>query len=135
MSSAAVALIVYACWTLLLVTSIGLLRSGVYMSGGRPSMRFDPRGNDLSAFSERLCRAHANCYENLPVFGALVAVALATDRGALVEPLATWVVIARIAQSTVHLISTRPLMIMARFGFYLIQVVLMVLMAWRLLAA
>ena len=135
MSSAAVALIVYACWTLVLVTSIGLLRSGVYMSGGRPSMRFDPTGNDLSAFSERLCRAHANCYENLPVFGALVAVALATDRAALVEPLATWVVIARIAQSTVHLISTRPLMIMARFGFYLIQVVLMVLMAWRLLAA
>ncbi len=135
MSSAAVALIAYACWTMLLVISIGLLRSGVIMSGGRPSMRFDPGGTDVSPFSERLCRAHANCYENLPIFGALVAVALATDRAAAVEPLALWVLYARIGQGVVHLASVSPAAIVVRFLFYLAQIVLMGAMAWRLLTA
>jgi uncharacterized MAPEG superfamily protein len=135
MTAAAVALIAYACWTMLLVIGIGLLRGAVYFGGGRPSMRFDPGGADVSDFSARLCRAHANCYENLPVFGALVAVALATDRAALVEPLAMWVFYARLAQSLVHLSSVSPPAIMVRFAFYLIQVVLMIVMAWRLLTA
>lgn len=135
MTSAAVALIAYACWTLLLVIGIGLMRGAVALGGGRPSLRFDPGGADVSDFSARLCRAHANCYENLPVFGALVAVALATERAALVEPLAMWVLYARIAQSTVHLVSVSPPAIMARFLFYLAQVLLMGVMAWRLLTA
>ena len=135
MTSAAVALIAYACWTLLLVIGIGLMRGAVALGGGRPSLRFDPGGADLSDFSARLCRAHANCYENLPVFGALVAVALATERAALVEPLAMWVLYARIAQSTVHLVSVSPPAIMARFFFYLVQVLLIGVMAWRLLTA
>lgn len=135
MTSAAVALIAYACWTLLLVIGIGLMRGAVALGGGRPSLRFDPGGADVSDFSARLCRAHANCYENLPVFGALVAVALATERAALVEPLAMWVLYARLAQSIVHLVSVSPPAIMARFFFYLVQVLLMGVMAWRLLTA
>lgn len=135
MTSAAVALIAYACWTLLLVIGIGLMRGAVALGGGRPSLRFDPGGADVSDFSARLCRAHANCYENLPVFGALVAVALATERAALVEPLAMWVLYARLAQSTAHLVSVSPPAIMARFLFYLAQVLLMGVMAWRLLTA
>ena len=135
MTSAAVALIAYALWTLLLVVAIRLHRCVVFLGGGRPSMRFDPGGADVSEFSARLCRAHANCYENLPVFGALVAVALATDRAGVVEPLATWVVGARIAQSCVHLVSISPPAITLRFLLYLLQVVLMVAMAWRLLGA
>jgi len=135
MPAAATALIVYACWTMLLVVGIGTLRGAVAIGGGRPSMRFDPAGADVSEFSARLCRAHANCYENLPVFGALVAVALATDRAPVVGQLAMWVVYARIAQSLVHLVSVSPPAIMARFAFYLVQIVLMAMMAWRLLSA
>jgi uncharacterized MAPEG superfamily protein len=134
MPEAATALIVYACWTMLLVIGIGTLRGAVALGGGRPSMRFDPGGADVSDFSVRLCRAHANCYENLPVFGALVAVALATDRASLVGQLAMWVVYARIAQSIVHLISVSPPAIMTRFAFYLVQIVLMGTIAWRLLS-
>ena len=135
MTTAAVALIAFACWTIMLVIGIGLLRGVVYLRGARPSMRFDPGGADVSEFSTRLCRAHANCYENLPIFGALVAVALATDRAALVEPLAMWVFYARVAQTLIHLASVSPPAIMLRFGFYLVQVVLMIVMAWRLLTA
>ncbi len=135
MTPAAVALTAFACWTLLLVLGIGLLRTGVIMGGGRPSMRFDPTGADLTPFSERLCRAHANCYENLPIFGALVAVALATGQSASVDDLAMWVLYARLGQSTVHLLSVSPPAIVVRFVLYLAQWFLMVAMAWRLLTA
>ena len=46
-----------------------------------------------------------------------------------------WVFYARVAQSLIHLASVSPPAIMLRFGFYLVQVVLMIVMAWRLLTA
>jgi uncharacterized MAPEG superfamily protein len=135
MSPAAVALIAFACWTLLLVLGIGLLRTAVFLGGGRPSLRFDPGGGDVSPFSERLARAHANCYENLPIFGALVAVGLATGQAAAIDSLAMWVLYARIGQSLVHLASVSPIAIQLRFALYLAQWFLMLTMAWRLLGA
>ena len=110
MSASATALTGFAAWTLLMVISIGLLRASLVLSGRRASNQFDPGGADVSPFSQRLCRVHANCYENLPVFGALIAVALVTGRHGLTDPLAMWVLYARIGQSVVHLISTSVMM-------------------------
>lgn len=121
MSASALSLIGYAAWTLLLGVSIVFFRTGLVLSGKRAANDFLPSGDDVSAFSNRLCRAQANCYENLPVFAALVLLALATGNGAITDPLARWVLVARFAQSTVHLISTSEAAVSLRAVLLLVQ--------------
>jgi len=135
MSASAIALTGFAAWTLLLVLGIGVLRLTLVLSGNRAPNQFDPGGADVSDFSRRLCRAHANCYENLPIFGALVAVGLITGKQQLIEPLAIFVLYLRVAQSVVHVASGSNLAVNLRFLLYLGQWVLMAVMAARLLLA
>ena len=135
MSQSAIALTGFAAWTLFLVLLIGLYRSYFVFTGKRASNQFDPTGADVGDFSRRLCRAHANCYENLPIFGALIGIALITGQSASTDGLAMWFLLARISQSVVHLISTSNPAVMIRFGLYLVQWMIMATMAIRLLMA
>ncbi|MCO4769005.1 MAG: MAPEG family protein [Deltaproteobacteria bacterium] len=123
MSDSALALLAYCSWTLLLVATIGGMRAVLTLRGRRANS-FDPSGTDVSAFSGRLCRAHANCYENFPVIGGLLIVALLTDNAAITDGLAFWMVAARLGQSLVHLASTRARWVVVRFHFFLAQVVI-----------
>ena len=122
MTPSAIALTGYVLWTLLLLLGIGALRGSLALAGQREPNSFGVDGSDVSPFSNRLCRAHANCYENLPVFASLVLLALAAGNGHITDPLAPWVLAARIAQSTTHLVSTSNLAVQARFGFLLVQI-------------
>jgi uncharacterized MAPEG superfamily protein len=133
MSPSALALTGFAAWTLLLVLLIGAYRAYFVLSGRRAPNQFDPAGADLTDFARRLSRAHANCYENLPVFGALIAVALATGRQELTDPLALWFLYLRLGQSLVHLVSVSNPAVNLRFALYLGQWGIMAVMAWRLL--
>ena len=133
MSPSATALVGFAAWTLVLVSMIGLLRASAVFAGKRAPNQFDPGGADLSEFSRRLCRAHANCYENLPIFGALIAVALITGRHVATDGLAMWFLAARIGQSLVHLVSTSNPAVNVRFALFLAQWFMMAAMAFRLL--
>jgi uncharacterized MAPEG superfamily protein len=135
MSTSAVALVGFAAWTLLLVLCIGVFRLGLVATGRRAPNQFDPGGADVSDFSRRLCRAHANCYENLPIFGALIAVALATGRQSLTDDLALIVLYLRMGQSLVHMASGGNPAVNLRFLLYLGQWGLMAVMAARLLLA
>jgi len=135
MSPSATALAGFAAWTLFLVLLIGLYRASLVISGKRASNQFDPGGADVGEFSRRLCRAHANCYENLPIFGGLIAVALATGQSQATDGLAMWFLGARIGQSVVHLLSTSIMAVNARFALYLVQWFIMAAMAFRLLTA
>ena len=135
MSPSATALAGFAAWTLILVLMIGLYRASLVLTGKRAPNRFDPGGADVGEFSRRLCRAHANCYENLPIFGALIAVALMTGRPEATDDLAMWFLGARIGQSMVHLASTSNLAVNLRFALYLCQWLIMAVMAVRLLTA
>ncbi|KPK51710.1 MAG: MAPEG family protein [Gammaproteobacteria bacterium] len=135
MSPSALALTGFAAWTLFLVLMIGLYRAGLVLTGRRAPNQFDPGGADVGEFSRRLCRAHANCYENLPIFGGLIAVALATGQQHLTDGLALWFLAARIGQSIVHLVSTSNGAVNVRFALYLSQWLIMGLMAVRLLTA
>ena len=121
MSSSLLALLGYAAWTLALLGGIALLRSYYTLVGGRYANSFKVTGEDVSPFSARLCRAHANCYENLPIFAALIAVAALGGQSAITDPLALWVLAARVCQSTVHLISTRNRAVILRFSFLVAQ--------------
>jgi uncharacterized MAPEG superfamily protein len=135
MSTSAVALVGFAAWTMLLVLCIGVFRLGLVATGRRAPNQFDPGGADISDFSRRLCRAHANCFENLPIFGALIAVALATGRQSLTDDLALIVLYLRIGQSLVHMASGGNPAVNLRFLLYLGQWGLMAVMAARLLLA
>lgn len=122
------AVLFYAAWTLLLLSGIAALRA-YHTLRGRAANAFAVSGDDVSAFSGRLCRAHANCYENLPAFAAIVLAAAVAGRSDITDPLALWVVAARIAQSTVHLWSTRVPAVLMRFACMVPQVAIQ---AWWL---
>ncbi len=124
MNPTALALSGYITWFLVLLSSIVLMRVHLTLSGKRRANSFSPTGEDVSDFSARLCRTHANCYEAMPYIGGLLIVALATDNTHITDSLALPLMIARFLQSVVHLISTKNLAVMARFTFLTIQIII-----------
>ena len=132
MTPTAVALLGFAAWTLVLVMSLGVLRSITVMGGGRSANSFGASGDDFPGFGHRLTRAHANCYENLPIAGAILLYAIATDQQALTDGLAYPFIIARILQSVTHMISTSNFMVLVRFAFYAVQLVILIIWLLKL---
>ena len=121
-SPSLIALLIFATWTLLLVSGIAALRVTLSLSGQRRPNQFLPAGDDVSPFSGRLCRAHANCVENLPTYAALVAVAHFSGHGAVLDGLAWVFISARIVQSCIHLVSARSKPVILRFSFMAVQI-------------
>jgi uncharacterized MAPEG superfamily protein len=93
---------------------------------------FSPDGGDVSDFSSRLCRAHANCYENMPMFASLILVAMLTDNAAITDPLARWALLARFAQTLTHLISASEIAVTIRASFWGVQLAIMAYWAYQL---
>ena len=133
MSPTLIALGGFALWQLVLTFALGIYRTMLVNTGRKAANAFAPDGSDVPGFGRRLTRARDNCYENLPVFAALVLVASASGRLALTDGLALWVLVARLGQSGTHLLSTAVPAIMIRFAFYLVQVGIMAYWAVRLL--
>lgn len=121
MNATALALTGYIGWILLLLGAIAVVRLQASVVGGKPANSFATDGSDVSPFSGRLCRAHANCYENFPQLGGLMLLALATGTAAMTDPLALVLLAARVAQSAVHLYSTSETAVKVRFAFFLVQ--------------
>src|SRR4029453_98044 len=73
----------------------------------------------------RAMRAHANCVENLPVFGAIVLALYAGNvAGRLVDALAIAILVARVLQSLAHVgFAQTNTMASIRFAFFLVQIV------------
>ncbi|MBW8311430.1 MAG: MAPEG family protein [Rhizobium sp.] len=111
----------YIGWTLLLLLVMETLRSALVLGGKRRSDSFRPDGGDASPFGQRLLRAHANCLEGFPIFGGLMLLALVLELTALTDPLAPWLLAARVAQSSVHLLSVSAMAINVRFAFFAVQ--------------
>lgn len=120
-SASIVALVGYAAWTLTLLVSIVCHRLVLVLRGQRRANGFSPWGDDVSPVSARLCRAHANCVENLPTFAAIVMAAVLAEAHHVTDPLALWVLAARIAQSIAHLTSTSTTAVTVRFTFMAVQ--------------
>ena len=135
MSPSLRALAWFAAWTLVLAFVMVNHRVYFVLTGQRKINSFTPDGSGVSAFQQRACRAHANCYENLPVFAALILVAVTAGKSAITDSLAMIAVYCRMAQSTVHLISISQPAVMVRATFYTVQMLIMVWWAWQLLAA
>ncbi len=115
----------FAAWTLLLlVATVGVYRWGniLFAKAAIASFRHDaPEGG----WYQRGTRAHANCIENLPVFGAIVYLVTAIGlTGPLVDALCIATLAARIVQSCVHISHVQTNAFVAvRFSFYSVQLV------------
>ncbi|PHS18913.1 MAG: hypothetical protein COA86_07020 [Kangiella sp.] len=115
-------LIIYITWFTAILLVLGLFRSYLTLAGGKAANSFSPTGTEVSPFAERLCRAHANCYEFFPIAGGLMLAALATGNTGITEEFAMYLVHARILQSVVHIISTSVIAVYIRFALFLVQV-------------
>jgi uncharacterized MAPEG superfamily protein len=133
MAPTAVALLGFAGWYLLLTFALGFFRSGLVLSGKKVANTFATDGSDVGAFGRRLNRARDNCFETLPVFAAIALAASISNRIAVLDPLAMYVLYARIGQSLTHLVSTSIMAINVRFFFFIVQVVIYAIWVVQLL--
>jgi uncharacterized MAPEG superfamily protein len=129
------AVLLYAAWTLLLpIIYAGTIRVP-WIATGRKRADHWERGkpNDDPPVLARAKNAHLNCTENFPVFAAIVVIAALLGKIAVADALAPYVLLARVAQSVVHMLGTSLPLIALRGFFYFVQVVLMFWMIWKLL--
>lgn len=120
-SGTAIALFGFIAWTLLLVTLMEILRSRLVMLKVIRINEFRPDNSNLSPFMQRIARAHANCIEGLPIFGGLLLVAISTGNTSITDPLAYFLLAARVSQSLVHLLSLSVTAVTFRAVFFAIQ--------------
>ncbi len=131
MQSTTIALLGYIAWTLVLILAVEISRTYLVLAKGHRVTQFKPDGTDVSPFMHRLCRAHANCVENFPVFGGFLILALATQQTKITDGLALYFLAARCLQSVTHLISGRTLAINLRFMFYAVQLAISCIWLFR----
>ena len=122
-------LVGFVAWTLVLLLAIAFTRVGAVLTGAKKANEFPsgvPHGGDAYW---RLNRAHMNCLENLPIFGALVLVAaVAGLRAPLLDTVAKTYLAARIGQSVTHVVSGSVIAVNVRFTFFLVQVACLIWM-------
>jgi uncharacterized MAPEG superfamily protein len=120
------ALLAFAIWTvLLLLGTVGVYRWARILTGRVAISAFRADRVEGDDWYRRAMRAHANCVENLPVFGAIV---LAVHASGIVSPtadrLAVVAVVARVAQSLVHVgLAQTDAVTSVRFVFFFAQIV------------
>ena len=134
-SPSAIALVPFVAWTLLLLTLMEAVRTQLVLRRKVRANGFTPDNANLSPFMQRLARAHANCVESLPVFGGLLLVAIAVDRTSITDPLAWWLLGARVFQSSVHLASVSPAAVTLRFSAFAVQLAIGLYWSFSLLAS
>lgn len=137
MTIALYCLLAFSVWTLaLLAFTVGIYRWNLILRGARDihSFRADA-SEDSPDWYRRATRAHLNCIENLPVFGALVAIAaFAQLHSPVFDVLACSIVVARVAQSLTHVsFPISPRTVSIRFTFFSVQLVCMLAQAWLIM--
>src|SRR5262245_3436189 len=133
MGATATALIGFAGWFVLLSIALGLYRSALILGGSKAANSFATDGRDLDPIGQRLTRARDNCFETLPAFAAIALGASLAGRLDVTDPLAMWVLYARLAQSITHIISTSVPAVMVRATFFFIQALIYAWWVIRLL--
>lgn len=114
----------FATWTaLLLLFTIGIYRWSRIFSGRVAIRDFPADASGGEEWYRRATRAHANCIENLPVFGAVVfALHVGNVTGSLVDGLSVIILVTRIFQSLVHVCFVHTNAVASwRFAFFFAQ--------------
>ncbi len=119
------ALLGFAAWTvLLLLGTVGVYRWSRILTGRVPMREFRADRVEGEDWYRRAMRAHANCIENLPVFGAIVLVLHASGiESAVANAVSVAILAARVAQSLVHVsLEQTNAVVSIRFGFFFVQI-------------
>ena len=124
MNDTILALLGYITWTLLLLVCLATYRTLLVAKKEQAVNGFKPDGSDSPAFGKRITRAQGNCVESFAFIGGLMLLALATNSATITNGLALLLLVARLAQSITHLISTSVLAVQIRFTFFLVQIVI-----------
>jgi uncharacterized MAPEG superfamily protein len=123
-------LLAFAGWTVLsLILSVGVHRWSRILTGRAALSDYGYVDTPAEGFYHRAMRAHANCVENLPVYGAVVLAIVVTGvQGRSLDVLALVFIAARVAHTGIHLLLEQSSRVVAvRFSFFAVQVVCM---AW-----
>jgi uncharacterized MAPEG superfamily protein len=137
MSVPVAVLLAFAVWTLLtLFCSVGVYRWSRILSGRAQLRDFPAEAPEGPDWYKRAMRAHANCVENLPVYGAIVVAIAATGAsGPTLDALAITLIVARVCQTLVHVAFEQTnRVIAARFAFFFTQAACMLATAGILVA-
>jgi len=130
------ALMIYALWAIVLVLALAVVRTSMVLRGRAKANSFTagiPHGGDTYW---RLNRAHLNTLENLPIFAAIVLCGWVVGmESATFNRLAVIVVVARIVQSSFHLVSGSVVAVTLRFAAFAVQVACELWMAVLVLRA
>jgi len=114
---------IFALWTALLAVIVPIWRIVLITSGLYRVSDFTPGDAHGSALYWRINRAHVNAVENLVVFAALSVAGIASGvTDVLFGQLCVVIMIARIAQSLIHIASGASLAITLRFVAFFVQI-------------
>jgi uncharacterized MAPEG superfamily protein len=118
----------FAGWTLAILTfTVGVHRWSRILTGRSAIHEFPAHAPTGPDWYRRGTRAHLNCVENLPVYGAIVFAASSVGAaGTLLDALGVVILCARIVQSSVHIAFTESRRsVSVRFSFFFVQVIAM----------
>jgi uncharacterized MAPEG superfamily protein len=124
-------LLAFAGWTLAtLMAGVGWRRWALIFTGRADLTCFPGDTPHGSAAYRRAMRAHANCIENLPVFGALVLIPASAHLSVpAMGCLSALVMAARILQTGIHMVLPETnLTVGLRFTAFLAQILAMIAM-------
>jgi len=116
----------FAAWTvLLLLATVGVYRWSRILTGRVPIRDFRADQVEGADWYRRAMRAHANCVENLPVFGAIVlGLYVSGVNSVTVNVVAVVILAARVMQSLVHVCFVQTnVATSVRFAFFFVQIV------------
>jgi uncharacterized MAPEG superfamily protein len=116
----------FAAWTaLLLMSTVGVYRFSRILTGRVAIREFRADQVEGEDWYRRATRAHANCIENLPVFGAIVlALYVSGLGGSTANYLSISILFARVVQSLIHVCFVQTNSVVSvRFAFFFVQLV------------
>jgi uncharacterized MAPEG superfamily protein len=121
----------FAAWTLfILFTTVGVYRWSRILTGRTAISAWRADEQQGGEWYRRAIRAHLNCVENLPIYTAIVVALLAAHvTSPILDWLAITLLVARICQSSVHLLVEQTNTVAGiRFAFFFVQAICMIAM-------
>jgi uncharacterized MAPEG superfamily protein len=121
----------FAAWTLLILfATVGVYRWSRILTGRTAIATWRADEQQGGEWYRRAMRAHMNCLENLPIYTAIVVALLAARvTSPILDGLAIMIPVARICQSSIHLLLEQTNMVAGiRFAFYFVQAISMIAM-------
>lgn len=128
MSASMCALLGFTALTVGLILVVLFYRTSLVFFRGKAATSWT-RGNQTAedpGIMTRIGHAQSNCVENLPVVVAVLLAAQAMGQGQVTDPLACWLLFARLGQSAVHVIAVNHWMVMIRATLFTAQLAIIV---------